>query len=271
MQSVSEFGMQARISTSLSEHWVQFWHGLVLIRSSENVPGAQVWHCVFPCGPHSRTTPSPRLHLEQGAHRPWLLKKKKPLSHSHCVSSVAEQEATTGTLGGHLAQARQGPRPSDEENVPGRQITESVLVWIICVSLTNIRGNDETLEQTIEIMMRRAGNVFYIGAVTLDHNCLPCGHGAQLVSSFPHFPSTPKPAGHRLQHCPDSVNWPLAQASPRVTYSKQMTLLEKNVATADNRHISFGISFPFLKQPSPHLSGLGKGTKSALACATPSG
>lgn len=26
-----------------------------------------------------------------------------------------------GTLGGHLAQGRQGPRPSDEENVPEEQ------------------------------------------------------------------------------------------------------------------------------------------------------
>lgn len=46
-------------------------------------------------------------------------KKKKPLSHSHCVSWVAEQEANMGTLDGHLAQGKQGPRPSDEENVPG--------------------------------------------------------------------------------------------------------------------------------------------------------
>lgn len=118
MQSVSELGMQALISTSLSEHWVQVWQGLVLLSSSENVPGPQIWHCVFPFRPHSRVTPSPRLHLEQGAQRPWLLRKKKPLSHSHCVSSVAEQAACVGTLNGHLVQGRQGPKSSDAENIP---------------------------------------------------------------------------------------------------------------------------------------------------------
>lgn len=127
MHSVSELGMQARISTSLSEHWVQLWQGLVLLSSSENVPGPHLRHSVSPCKPHSRTAPSPRLHLEQGAHRPWTLKKKKPLSHSHCVSWVAEQEPTIGTLYGHLPQGRQALRSSDEENFPGE--SKSVSVW----------------------------------------------------------------------------------------------------------------------------------------------
>lgn len=121
MQSVSELGMQDRISTSLSEHLVQTWHGLVVLSSSENVPGPQSWHRVSPFGPHSRTAPSPRVHLEQGAHTPWTPQKKKPLSHSHCVFSVAVQEANMGRLSGHLAQGWQGPSPSDEEKVPGKQ------------------------------------------------------------------------------------------------------------------------------------------------------
>lgn len=143
MHSVSELGMQDRISTSMSEHWVQVLQGLVLIRSSEKVPGAQIWHCVSPCGPHSLVTPSPaRVHLEQGAHRPCWLKKKWPMRHLHCVSWVPEQEACVGIPDGHFAQGMQGLRPSDEKNIPGKQITKSVSVWVNWFSLTNISGND---------------------------------------------------------------------------------------------------------------------------------
>lgn len=60
--------------------------------------------------------------------------------------------------------------------------------------------------------------------VTLDYKCLPSGHGAHVVSSFPHSTFTSNPGGHRLQHSPDSVNLPLAQAFPRVTYSKSDTV-----------------------------------------------
>lgn len=122
MQSVSELGMQARISTSLSEHLVQTWHGLVLLSSSEKLPGPHVRQTASPFGPHSRTSPWPGPQLEHGAHRPWTPQKKKPVSHSHCVSSAAVQEANVGTLSGHLAQGLQGPSPSDEEKVPGKEI-----------------------------------------------------------------------------------------------------------------------------------------------------
>lgn len=137
MQSVSELGMHARISTSLSEHLVQVWQGLVLLCSSENVPGLHIWHCVSPCGPHSRVTPSPWLHSEQDTHRPYLPKKKKPLSHSHCVSWVAEQKANMGTPDGHLAQGEQGSRPSVKDNVPKKEI-KKLSVWINCVAPLNI-------------------------------------------------------------------------------------------------------------------------------------
>lgn len=122
MHSVSELGMQARISTSLSEHLVQTWHGLVLLSSSEKCPGPHTRQTVSPFGLHSWTSPWPGPQLEQGAHKPWTPQKKKPLSHSHCVSSVAVQEANLGTLSGHVAQGLQGPSPSDEEKVPGKQI-----------------------------------------------------------------------------------------------------------------------------------------------------
>lgn len=129
MQSVSELGMQDRISTSFSEHSVHLWQGLVLPFSSEKVPSLQFWHCVSPCRPHCCVAPLPREHLEQGAHRRYSRIKKKPLSHSQCVSLVAEQDDTVGTLGGQPEQGRQRPRSSEEENVPGRQIKHLLSVW----------------------------------------------------------------------------------------------------------------------------------------------
>lgn len=48
--------------------------------------------------------------------------KKKPVSHSQCVSLEAEQEVRVGRLGGHFVHGMQGLRLSDEENVPGKYI-----------------------------------------------------------------------------------------------------------------------------------------------------
>lgn len=80
----------------------------------------------------------------------------------------------------------------------------------LCVKLGE--ENDEALETR------------WIRVVTLDYKCLPSGHGAHVVSFFPHSTFTSNPGGHRLQHSPDSVNLPLAQAFPRVTYSKRDTV-----------------------------------------------
>lgn len=85
MQRLSELDRHDRISTSLSEHWVHVWQGPVLA-ASEKDPGPQRWHRVSPWRPHGWTTPSPRLHVEHGAHWPLEPKKKKPCSHSHCTS-----------------------------------------------------------------------------------------------------------------------------------------------------------------------------------------
>lgn len=76
-------------------------------------------------------------------------------------------------------------------------------------SWTDDRDNDKSGKKHI-----------HFSGVTVECNCSPCGHGEHLVSSFPHSTSTPKPAGHWLQHSPDSVKCPLAQASPRATYRK---------------------------------------------------
>lgn len=54
---------------------------------------------------------------------PYVSKKKKLSSHSHCVFWAAEQAASVGMPAGHLEQGEHWPRPSDEEKVPGGEST----------------------------------------------------------------------------------------------------------------------------------------------------
>lgn len=111
----------------------------MLLSSSEKVPGLHTLHSVSPLGPHSRTAPSPREHCEQGAHMPYVSKKKKPSSHSHCVFWEAEQAASVGMPAGHLEQGEHWPRPSDEEKVPGGESTRlrRLLLGGMCLSRHN--------------------------------------------------------------------------------------------------------------------------------------
>lgn len=88
------------------------------ITSSLKVPGLHTLHIVSPSGPHWRMAPWPWRHCEQGAHVPYVLKKKKPSSQSHCVFWAAEQATSEGMLGGHLEQGEHWWRPSDDEKVP---------------------------------------------------------------------------------------------------------------------------------------------------------
>lgn len=121
MQSVSDTAWHDRISTSSSlhsEHGIQVW---LCSRSSVKVPGPHGWHMVFPSGPHSRTTPSPRPHLAHGAQTALLLLvclyRQKPLPQSQWVSLVIVQRANWGTPTGHCEQGRHPESPSEPENV----------------------------------------------------------------------------------------------------------------------------------------------------------
>lgn len=124
-----------------------------------------------------------------------------------------------GTLRGHLAQGWQGPSPSDEEKVPGKQSVNLIPGFMerlqrsdtipvnLPASWTDVRDNEKASKTNAAFTEKPE-----------IHSFLPCGHGAHLVSAFPHSATAPNPAGHRLQHCPDSLNWPLGHASPTATW-----------------------------------------------------
>lgn len=131
-----------------------------------------------------------------------------------------------GTLSGHLAQGWHGPSPSDEEKVPGKQSANFISGFeeqphrsdTIPVNLPaswRVDRDDEKASKTNAVFTQKPE----------IRSFLPCGHGAHLVSAFPHCATTPNPAGHRLQHCPDSLNCPLGHASPTATWRGTQTLL----------------------------------------------